>query len=134
MPNRLFRPLSLSELTATQQSSAAGFIPLVQAPLAPGGGIARPVNFTNEDGDTQLHLSSRSGDLQGVEELLTRRADPNAQNKDDDRPLHLAAEFGNAMVCVRMRACVCVCLFLENKHVAGILCWRLLGSHPCMVA
>lgn len=45
------------------------------------------VNFSDEEGDTLLHLAARKGNLKLVQFLITRKANVNARNINNQTPL-----------------------------------------------
>ncbi|KAJ8133589.1 hypothetical protein O1611_g43 [Lasiodiplodia mahajangana] len=57
-----------------------------------------PINETNPDGLSALHLASRIGCLEGVERLLAKGGDPMQEDISGQIPLHLAAAGGYADV------------------------------------
>lgn len=48
------------------------------------------INFSNDEGNTALHLASREGESKIVSHLLQLSADPNLQNHEGQTALHLA--------------------------------------------
>ncbi len=56
------------------------------------------INGQNSEGWTPLHLACDIGNLEVVEWLLDRKADPNIPNFDGKTPLAKAAEFGDLQI------------------------------------
>ncbi len=66
--------------------AAAWWLPCL-IPVLP---LGLPVNETNAEGTTPLHVAASSGDARAVEALVKAGASLNVQNHDGNTPLHLA--------------------------------------------
>ena len=53
------------------------------------------LTYSDQDGNTALHIACRSGNLQLVKLLLEAKHDVGCKNKADDTPLHVACTYSN---------------------------------------
>ncbi|PVD29254.1 hypothetical protein C0Q70_11851 [Pomacea canaliculata] len=56
------------------------------------------VNFSDQHGNSPLHIASQQGHLDVVKYLLANNADIDAKNEEEQTPLHLAAKFGRTNI------------------------------------
>lgn len=56
------------------------------------------INFTNENGQTELHMAADRGSIEVLEALAENGADVNFKDKNGQTPVHSAAASGNSFI------------------------------------